>query len=123
MQYGSDTDSMRENRDPMFFNGISVPWFWSLYLPDPADGASPYASPLNATDLSGLPAALMITAEFCPLRDEGNAYAEALARADVPVEHRQYADLPHGFLSMAAVLDIAREALDDLVEFLRQQLK
>jgi acetyl esterase len=122
MRYGADTDSLRENRDPMFFNGISVPWFWDLYLADPADGDSPYASPLNATDHSGLPAALMITAEFCPLRDEGRAYAEALALAQVPVEHHQYADLPHGFLSMAAVLDTAREALEGIVDFLRRQL-
>jgi acetyl esterase len=122
MQYGSDTDSMRENRDPMFFNGHSVPWFWNHYLADPSDGDSPYASPLNATDHSRLPATLMITAEYCPLRDEGNAYAEALALANVPVEHHQYADLPHGFLSMAAVLDIARDALDMIANFLRQRL-
>ncbi|WP_234426524.1 MULTISPECIES: alpha/beta hydrolase [Streptomyces] len=122
MRYGSDTDSMRENRDPMFFNGISVPWFWNHYLADPADGESPYASPLNASDHSGLPPAFMITAEFCPLRDEGEAYAEALSRANVPVAYHRYADLPHGFLSMAAVLDIAREALDEMVGFLRQRL-
>ncbi|MFD7879650.1 alpha/beta hydrolase [Streptomyces sp. NPDC059766] len=122
MQHGSATDSMRENVDPMFFNGISVPWFWGLYLADTADGDSPYASPLNASDHGGLPPALMITAEFCPLRDEGKAYADALALARVPVDHRAYADLPHGFLSMAAVLDTAREALDGIVDFLRRRL-
>lgn len=122
MRYGSATDSMRDNRDPMFFNGHSVPWFWNLYLADPADGASPYASPLNATDHSALPAALMITAEFCPLRDEGEAYANTLSAAHVPVEYRRYEDLPHGFMSMAAVLDKAREALDEIVAFLRRRL-
>jgi acetyl esterase len=122
MRYGSATDSMRENVDPMFFNGHSVPWFWDHYLADPADGDSPYASPLNATDHSGLPPALMITAEFCPLRDEGGDYADALSLAGVPVDHRRYADLPHGFLSMASVLDIARDALGGISAFLHQQL-
>jgi acetyl esterase len=122
MRHGSATDSMRDNRDPMFFNGHSVPWFWNLYLADPADGASPYASPLNATDHSGLPPALMITAEFCPLRDEGEEYANALSAADVPVEHHRYEDLPHGFISMASVLDKAREALDGIAAFLRRRL-
>lgn len=122
MRYGSDTESMRDNVDPMFFNGYSVPWFWNHYLANPVDGESPYASPLAATDHSGLPAALMLTAEFCPLRDEGAAYAEALSRAQVPVEHHQYADLPHGFLSMASVLEPAREALDVIVQFLRHRL-
>ncbi|MFG2890704.1 alpha/beta hydrolase [Streptomyces sp. NPDC048248] len=122
MRYGAETDSMRDNKDPMFFNAHSVPWFWNHYLADPADGDSPYASPLNATDHSGLPATLMLTAEFCPLRDEGEAYAEALSRAKVPVDYHRYADLPHGFLSMAAVLDTAREALGLIADFLRQRL-
>lgn len=122
MRFGSATDSMRDNLDPMFFNGHSVPWFWNHYIADPADGDSPYASPLNATDHSGLPPALMITAEFCPLRDEGEAYAEALSLAGVPVDCRRYADLPHGFLSMAAVLDTAREALGVISGFLRLRL-
>jgi acetyl esterase len=121
-QYGSATKSMRENTDPMFFNARSTAWFWDLYLADPADGASPYASPLNASDYGGLPPALMLTAEFCPLLDEGEAYANALARANVPVEYHRYAGLPHGFLAMAAVLDVAREALDVIVEFLRRHL-
>jgi acetyl esterase len=122
MRYGSATESMRDNVDPMFFSGHSVPWFWNLYLADPADGESPYASPLNATDHSGLPAALMITAEFCPLRDEGEAYVDALSLANVPVEHHGYADLPHGFLAMGAVLDIARDALEVIAGFLRRRL-
>ncbi|MGW5271517.1 alpha/beta hydrolase [Streptomyces sp. NPDC004044] len=122
MRSGAVTDSMRDNKDPMFFNAHSVPWFWNHYLADPADGDSPYASPLNATDHSGLPPALMITAEFCPLRDEGRAYADALALAGVPVDYRPYADLPHGFLSMAAVLDTAREALGVISDFLRRRL-
>jgi acetyl esterase len=122
LQYGSDTDSMRENVDPMFFNGISVPWFWSLYLADPADGQSRYASPLNAADHSGLPTTLIVTAEFCPLRDEGEAYAKALSSAGVTVDFRPHENLPHGFLSMASVLDDGRQALYGVADFLREQL-
>lgn len=122
MHNNAVTRSMRDNKDPMFFNAHSSAWFWDHYLTDPADGDSPYASPLNATDHGGLPAALVMTAEFCPLHDEGEAYADALALAGVPVEYHRYADLPHGFLAMASILDTAREAFDVIANFLRQRL-
>lgn len=123
MTSSADTQSMRENRDPMFFNAISSGWFWENYLAEPSDGDSPLASPLNATDHSGLPAALMITAEYCPLLDEGEAYSEALTRAGVPVEYHRYLHLPHGFLAMASILGTAREALGEIATFLRRRLE
>lgn len=118
----ADTKSMRDNTDPMFFNATSSAWFWKHYLADPADGDSPLASPLNAADHSGLPPALVITAEFCPLSDEGEAYSDALSLAGVPVEYHRYENLPHGFLAMSSVLDTARDALDLIAEFLRRRL-
>lgn len=114
--------SMRENKDPMFFNAYSSAWFWSQYLERPADGDSPYASPLKAGDHRGLPAALVLTAELCPVRDEGDDYAAALAEAGVPVEHRRYEGLPHGFLAVAAKLPVAREALAMIGDYLNRQL-
>jgi acetyl esterase len=114
--------SMLENKDPMFFNAYSSAWFWSLYLADPADGDSPYASPLKAVDHSRLPAALIMTGELCPVRDEGADYSEALSRAGVPVEYHEYAGLPHGFLAVSAKLPTGREALRLIARFLRQQL-
>ncbi|WP_430791139.1 alpha/beta hydrolase fold domain-containing protein [Actinoplanes sp. G11-F43] len=116
------SQSMLENKDPMFFNAHSSAWFWNHYLADPADGESPYASPLKAADHGGLPEALIMTGELCPVRDEGKAYANAMAAAGVPVEYHQYAGLPHGFLAVAAKLQTAREALGLIAGFLRERL-
>jgi acetyl esterase len=120
--HNSATKSMQENKDPMFFNAYSAAWFWSLYLADPADGDSPYASPLKAADHSRLPATLIITSEFCPVRDEGEDYANALSLAGVSVDCHRYEGLPHGFLALMSVLDVARDALDEIVDFLGQRL-
>jgi acetyl esterase len=118
----ADTESMREHKDPMFFNAYSSDWFWSQYLAEPADGDSPLASPAKAVDHSGLPPALVITAEYCPLVDEGEAYADALALAGVPVEYHRYTDLPHGFVALASILETSRDALEEIAEFLRRRL-
>src|SRR5262249_9618905 len=69
--YRAETPSLRESTDPAMFNQTSVAWYWGHYLARPEDGENPLASPLRAADLAGLPAALVITAEYDPLRDEG----------------------------------------------------
>jgi acetyl esterase len=86
-------------------------WFWDHYAPDVAARSNPYASPLRATDLSGLPPALVITAEHDPLRDEGFAYADRLRAAKVPVAHRHYASQIHGFFTFVNVIDDADRAV------------
>jgi acetyl esterase len=118
----ADNDSMREVVDPMFFNAHSVRWYWQQYLADPGDARSPLASPLLAADHGGLPRALVLTAECCPVRDEGRAYADVLNRAGVPVEHRCYPGVPHGFLAMASMLAEAREAMSWVAGFLAAAL-
>ncbi len=80
--------SHTENADGYALTMDVMNWFWDHYC-DPTDRADPKASPLLADDLSGLPPALVITCQFDPLRDEGDAYADALAAAGVSVEHLQ----------------------------------
>ena len=94
-------------------NRRDMAWYWDHYAPDPATRANPYASPLRASDLSGLPPAYVVTAEHDPLRDEGFAYADRLRAARVPVEHRHYASQIHGFFTFVNLIDDADKAVSD----------
>jgi acetyl esterase len=116
----ADTPSMREVNDEYFFNRASVRWYWGMYLATPDDGANPLASPLRADDLSGLPAATVITAEYDPLRDEGELYAARLEKAGVPVRAVSYVGMMHGFFTMVGILDAARTAVLDAAGQLRE---
>ncbi len=80
------TGSFVENAEGYMLTGALMSWFWDQYA-DPQDRSNPKASPGRATNLAGLPPAVVVTCEFDPLRDEGTAYAEALAAAGVPVRH------------------------------------
>jgi acetyl esterase len=97
----------------------SMEWFWDHYLADESDGRDGYASPLLADDHTGLPPALVITAEFDPLRDEGRALAAALGEAGVPVELLDYDGAIHGFLVMSGRMDHGHRAVLDIAHRLR----
>lgn len=87
-------------------------YFWHHYLAMPADAAHPHASPLRAPDLGNLPPAYIVTADYDPLRDEGEAYAARLVTAGVETAFVRYTDMNHGFMQWAGVIDRVDEALD-----------
>ena len=86
-------------------------WFKALYLQDPEHERSPYYAPAHAADFTGLPPALIVTAEFDPLRDEGSFYAERLRSAGVPVDYECTPGAIHGFLMFCALMPKARRVL------------
>ena len=116
------TASYRQNATGYQLTRRTMQWFWEQYLGTPEDGRDPHASPLRAEDLHGLPPAFVITAEFDPLRDEGEAYARRLREAGVPAVVRRYDGLIHGFFRMAGVLDAGRRAIEEAAAALRQAL-
>ncbi|UTR14714.1 alpha/beta hydrolase [Salipaludibacillus sp. LMS25] len=91
-----------------------------LYTPDELMWSHPYTSPLQAENLSDLPPTLIITAEFDPLRDEGEAYAERLAEFQVPVRATRYRGVMHGFISFYEIMQSGRYGLQETASFLRQ---
>jgi acetyl esterase len=93
-------------------------WFRDHYL-DEADFADPEASPLVAEDLSRLPAAIVVVAEYDPLRDEGLAYAEALRAAGVPVELHVHADQTHAFFTFPQLISGGRESIEQVAADIR----
>lgn len=105
-----DTPSYRENAQGYFLTADAMRWFWAHYLANPAQASEPYACPAHAADLKGLPPATVITAEYDPLRDEGEDYAAQLRAAGVPVVLKRYDGMIHGFVSMGDVFDDARAA-------------
>ncbi|PLR98471.1 alpha/beta hydrolase [Bacillus sp. T33-2] len=113
------TVSYEENAEGYFLTKNAMAWFWDQYLRDEQDGKNPYASPLLGEDLSGLPPALVITAGFDPLRDEGEAYAERLKEAGVAVEATRYDSMIHGFFWMPGVLEQGNKAIDQAAAALK----
>lgn len=87
-----------------YYNPLpALRWYWDQYVPNEADRTNPYASPLHAEDLSGLPPAVAVVAGHDPLRDEGIAYVEALQRAGVAVAQRYFEGGVHGFMTMPSL--------------------
>jgi acetyl esterase len=103
--------SIGSNGEGYLLTATGMKWFGDHYLQghDPTD---PAVSPAYAASLSGLAPATVHTAEFDPLRDEGNAYAEALAEADVPCELICWPGMIHGFFAMATVTPVTNQAID-----------
>jgi acetyl esterase len=104
--------SHRHFRDGLMLTKDNIDWFMQSYFPTPESMLDPRGSPLLAKDLSGLPPALVLTAGFDPLRDEGRAYAERMRVAGVPVEYVCSEGSVHGFANTAGVLRESARMLD-----------
>lgn len=117
-----DTPSYLENATGYYLTHASMIWFRDHYLASAADRSDPRASPLACQDLQGLPPALVITAEYDPLRDEAEAYARALQAAGVPCKLTRYDGAIHAFASMYAYLDVGRAAVAEAAAALREAI-
>jgi acetyl esterase len=116
--------SIDENGEGYFLTKDTMDWFWTQYVGADGDRLHPRVSPMHLPDeaVAGLPPALVITAEFDPLRDEGEAYAERLAAAGVDATARRYDGMIHGFFSMRDMIPEGKAAIDEAGEALRTAL-
>ncbi len=112
--------SMEENGEGYLLTRDSMVWFVDHYVGRDGDLKDPLVSPLYATDLDGVAPAVVVTAEFDPLRDEGEAYAERLRQAGVPVELSRYDGMIHGFFALATITPRALEASNAAAAALRR---
>jgi acetyl esterase len=117
-----ETSSYQDSDNQLLLGRDGMVWFWDLYLPDIASRTDPDASPLRASELSQLPPAIVVTAEYDVLRDEGEAYVTRLRAAGVTVEHRRFEGQMHGFFAMVGVLPGSAEAIDYVVGHLEPYL-
>lgn len=117
--YAFNTQSYKEFENGYYLTTEDMKWFWNHYLSEQTHGSNPYASPLGAKNLSGLPPALVITAGFDPLRDEGEAYATRLEDAGVSTRIIRYDSMVHGFLDFPD-LKQTRKAIDETAFELRK---
>lgn len=117
--YAFDTPSYRENGEGYLLTQELMQWFWKQYLSSDEDGKNAYASPLQARELRRVAPAFVITAEFDPLRDEGEAYAARLKEAGVPVEAKRYDGAIHGFFNLGHIIDQGKQVMNDAVTRLK----
>ena len=116
---GTDTRSHEQNATGYGLTREGMIWFWNHYLGNQADAANPYASPLRAETLSGLPPAFVLTAEYDPLRDEGELYAARLIAAGVPTKLIRYDGMNHGFFFWYDRIDTTRVAVKEACAWLK----
>lgn len=103
--------SYAENTDTQPLHTSMMTWFWNYYLENDAQKTEKYVAPLTANDLSGLPPAIIITAEHDPLRDEGEQYAKKLADAGVSVKSQRFDGVVHEFFGVAGAVSKAKDAV------------
>ena len=113
------TPSYSQNAEGFLLARDAMIWYWDAYLADAADASNPYAAPMNAESLAGQPSALVITAEFDPLRDEGEAYGRRLQEAGVATTISRYDGMIHGFFGMVGIMDKSGQVMEEATAALR----
>jgi acetyl esterase len=111
--------STLENAEGYYLTLADLRWYWTQYLPAGCATTDPDVSPFHAPDLAGLAPALVLTAGFDPLRDEGDVYADRLEAAGVPMQRLSYPGQIHGFVRCSALIPEALDALSAIGAFVR----
>jgi len=119
----AESQSYRDFAEGYLLTRESMRWFTNHYLKSASDADDWRASPLRAQSLAGLPPALVVTAGFDPLRDEGAAYAARLTDAGVRVDYVSYGGMIHGFMPMGRLIDTGNRAISHVAASLRQALR
>ena len=113
------TVSYEDNAEGFLLARDAMRFYWDAYLDDEADATNPYAAPMAAGNLAGQPSALVITAEFDPLRDEGEAYGRRLQEAGVATTISRYDGMIHGFFGMVGIMDKSGQVMEEATSALR----
>ena len=123
VDFQSDLPSMRDFADAWPLTGETVDYFMKQYLPEGADRSDPRLSPIRTQDLRGLAPALIYTAGFDMLLDQGEAYAQRLEEAGVKVAYTRFDSLPHGFVAFPAAAPAAEAAIQRIARETAAALK
>lgn len=110
-----------DNAEGYGLTAAGMRWFWHHYLNSETEADNPYVSPLRASNLRGVPSALIITAEYDVLRDEGERYGKRLAEAGVATKITRYDGMHHGFFQMYGIVDKAKDALEESAAWLKER--
>jgi acetyl esterase len=122
VDFSLDTESHRELADGHVIPRDRILWYMEQYLKGEADKADLRASPLRAPSLKGQPPAMIVTAGFDPLRDEGRAYGDRLREGGVDVVHREFTGQIHAFVSLTKAIPQGVACTLEIAEFLRRRL-
>ena len=113
------TASYQDNAEGFLLARDAMRFYWDAYLANDADASNPYAAPIQAANLSGQPSALVITAEYDPLRDEGEAYGRRLQESGVDTTISRYDGMIHGFFGMVGIMDKSGQVMEEANAALR----
>ena len=122
VDFTADNASLRDNADGYLLTRAAIDWTLAQYTAGPGEAQDPRASPALERDLAGLPPALVQTAEYDPLRDDGELYGERLREAGVPVKVSRYDGMIHGFYFMEGVLGQAKDLHEEVATEVRAAL-